>query len=357
MATLQKLRNQAGLLLAIVIGLAMVGFVLGDLLRSGSTLLRSNQMEIAEIDGHTVDYQEYQSRLEELVEIYKMNNGQSSLDDATYQQAYNQTWENMVQELVMEDTYDKLGISVSSDEMFDMVQGNNISPIISQLFADPNTGQLNRQQVIQFLKYIEANPAAPQANYWFFLEKQIYNTRMLEKYNNAVARGVYANSLQAETSLMEKSKTVTFNYVGKKYRDVNDSLVSVTESDLKAYYNNHQSDFEQEESRNIQFVVFDIKPSSEDDKNTADYIANIKSDFANADDNVQFVNMNSDSRFDETYMKKEDLPLEIREWAFEAEEGGVYGPYKEGNAYKLAKVNQFKMLPDSIKTNHILLRV
>ena len=356
MATLQKLRNQAGLLLAIVIFVALAAFILGDLLKSGSSMIRGKQMEIAKIDGESFEYPDFQKRFDEIADIYKANNQVNSLDEKAYQQILNQAWDNMVQEKIMGEVYDDLGIDVTSDEMFDMVQGNHIHPIIQQVFGNQQTGVVDKAQIIQFLKYIEQNPDAPQKASWLNIEKEILKAKKTSKYNDLVGKALYANSLQAKQSLLTKDKIASLKFIQKKLNTVSDSLVNYTEGDLTEYYNDHLKDYEQKAQKTISYVTFPIVPSKEDDQATLKWINDIKSDFVKADDNVQFVNMNADTRFEDVYEKQDVMNPAVGEWAFSASINDIYGPYKEGNVYKLVKLNAIKMLPDSVKASHILIR-
>jgi len=123
MATLQKIRNRAGIAIAIFIGMALAAFILGDLFKSGSSIMRGKQMELAEIAGNTVNYQDFQKKVDELTEIYKMNSGKTTVDQNTLEQIKEQTWQGTVRNLTMKDLYKDLGISVNSSELFELVQG------------------------------------------------------------------------------------------------------------------------------------------------------------------------------------------------------------------------------------------
>ena len=356
MATLQKLRNQAGLLLAIVIFIALAAFILGDLLKSGSSIIRGQQLEIAEIDGESIEYPEFQERFESVSSIYKQNNQTNTIDDVTYQQILNQAWDDMVKEIIMTDIYDDLGITVTSDEMFDMVQGNNLHPIINQVFGNKETGQVDKNQIIQFLKYIQENPNAPQKDGWLNIEKEILKAKKTSKYNDLVAKGLYANSLQAKQSIASKNKIASLKYIQKKIKSIADSTISVTDSELKKYYNDHIEEYDQDAKKIISYVTFNIVPSEQDEMDVQKWINEIKPDFIKAEDNIQFVNMNSDNRFKDEYLKADDLSADLAGWVSNAANNDVYGPYKEGSVYKLAKLNATKMLPDSVKASHILIR-
>src|SRR5665648_1160958 len=178
MATLQKIRNQGGLMVAIVIGLALGAFILGDMLKSGSNLMKPSQMEIAEIDGESVQYPDFQKKTEELSEIYKMNTRKTQIDEATWEQIREQVWQAYLQENIIGKATENLGISVSSDELFDLVQGNNPHPIIQKLFKNQETGQVDKSSILQFLKSLETNATAQQKSYWLYIESQIRLDRL-----------------------------------------------------------------------------------------------------------------------------------------------------------------------------------
>ena len=148
MATLEKIRNRAGIGITIFIGLALAAFVLGDAVKSGSSIMRGNEQVIAEIAGKSVDFKEFQQKVDDLMNIYKMNSGSSSIDQKTTEQIRGQTWLGLVRNYTMKEIYEKLGIDVTSNELFDLVQGDNPHPIIQNLFRDPKTGVVNRQALI-----------------------------------------------------------------------------------------------------------------------------------------------------------------------------------------------------------------
>ena len=357
MATLQTIRNRAGIAITIVIGLSLAAFILGDAFNSGSSILRGKQMEIAEVAGNIVNYQEFQKKVDDLTEIYKMNSGSSSLDQNTTDQLREQTWENMVRNLAMKDAYKQLGISVSPTELFDMVQGENPHAIIQSIFRDPNTGSLNRSAIIQFLKYQQTATDGPERNYWLFIENQIVEESSFTKYNTLLSKGIYLTTDEAKMDANGRSNQVTFQFVGKPYQAISDSSVTVSESDLKAYYDAHLANFKQDDTRNIEYVSFPIVPSQDDENQVIKWSNEIKADFAATTDAATFVNANSDTPFNGSYAKKSELAPDIAEFAFNAAEGTVYGPYKEGESWKLARVNKFQDLPDSVQARHILIRV
>ncbi|MEN8115751.1 MAG: SurA N-terminal domain-containing protein [Bacteroidota bacterium] len=359
MATLQKIRTKAGLLVAIVIGLSLAAFILGDMLGSGSSMFQKNRLEIGEIDGEKVQYPDFQKQVEELGEIYKQNSDQSQLDENTWVQVREQAWQTTINNIVMGDVYHELGIDVSSDELFDMLQGTNPHMIVQQIFSNPETGQFDRSAVVRFLKNLETGVAPDQRDYWFYLEQQIVDERIQSKYSNMIGKGLYVTGNEAQASVTAGSKKVNFDYVMLSHSSVADSQVVVTEKDLKNYYSEHQDDYKQEKIRRVEYLTYAVTPSANDYEEAEKWINDIKSDFENAEDNIQFVNSNSDVSFENVWLKKEALPENISTWVFteKAEVNAVYGPYAEGETFTLAKVHASKMMPDSIEARHILLQV
>lgn len=356
MATLEKIRNRAGVLVAVVIGMALLAFILGDFLNSGGALFSNSQFEIAEISGKSIPYQQYQKELNEIIEINKFSSGQSALDENTVQQIQTQTWNQLVREYVLKDEYKELGLDVSSQELWDMVQGENIHPIIRNLFTNPETGQLNTMAVIRFLKTYDEDPTGQQKAYWLFVEDQMIRDRLFNKYSNLISKGLYATTLEAKNEIENINKRVDFEFVIQNINTVPDSLIKVTNSDLKSYYEDHQKEYEQEASRNIEYITFDVTPSEKDKLATQEWINGIQEDFKTTDNDKEFAKLNSDIPFQDLYLTKEELPENLQDELWTADEGTMYGPYFENDTYKLAKVSDIAYVPDSVRARHILLQ-
>lgn len=355
MATLQNIRNRGGVLIAVIIGLALGAFILGDMLNSGSKLMRPSQMKIAEIDGESVQYPDFQKKVEELSEVYKMNTQQTQIDENTWEQIREQVWQGYLQENIIGKATNELGVSVTSEELFDLIQGKDPHPIIKQLFRNQKTGEVDKSAIIQFLKALDGNATPAQKAYWLYIENQIKQDRLNSKYSSLVAKGLDVTTDEAKRSLTAKNKSVNIQYVMLAYSSIPDVNVKVSDADLKAYYETHKDQYKQEKTRSIEYISFDVVPSEADKAATEKWINNSKTDFAATTDNQQYINANSDTRFDPSFSKSSELAPNLALWAFSAKPGDFYGPYFENGEYKLAKVDQFKMLPDSVQASHILI--
>ncbi|KPL13440.1 MAG: hypothetical protein AMS26_14415 [Bacteroides sp. SM23_62] len=262
----------------------------------------------------------------------------------------------MVREYITQGEYRELGISVSTDEMMDMVQGRNPHPVIRSLFSDPQTGILNRTFLVQFIRTMNEDPSGAQKTIWLYLESEIMKDRAWSKYNNLIRKGLYITDLEAENNYRETGRRMDFRYVVKRFAAVPDSAITVTENDLQKYYRDHEKDYKQEATRDIEYVVFEILPSNEDDRMAAEWINKMKAEFETIEDPVSLVGMESDLPFDDMNYADGSLPEIINDFMFSSAPGAVYGPYFEESSYRLARLVEINYLPDSVHARHILLQ-
>ncbi|MCU0363301.1 MAG: peptidylprolyl isomerase [Bacteroidales bacterium] len=354
MSTIQFLREKAGVLVAGVIGLSLLLFVVSDFFGNGRAqrLQARKYYELGEIDGQTVSYQDYELRLQNLLEIYKLS-GRTNIDEATSESLREQTWQQMVREKILDSQYDKLGIGVSTEEVDELVLGNSPHPIVQQLFADQQTGMLNKSFLVNFLKQIEVDETA--RTYWLFFENEIVNDRMNTKYNTLVAKGLYVTSKQAEFDQALSASTVDFSFIQKNYSLIPDSSVTVSKSEIETYYNDHKQSYKRTALRDIEYVTFDVVPSEDDIKQAETWIRNNVSEFAAAENPAEFINRTADTRHIGFYMPLSMVPENLRDFVQKEDTREVFGPYVEDGIYKAARLIAVASRPDSVRARHILI--
>ncbi len=353
MAIIQSIRNRAGLLLAVVVGVALFAFILGDFITSGGFLYRKSKENVAEINGKKVGYPEYQNRISYIENILKAQYRVSTLDQEMTESARNQVWQDLLQELILQKEYDQLGLAVSYPEFSDLVQGANPHPIIMQMFSNPETGTLDRLQLSEFLNRIEDLSGEPKL-IWVYYEKLISSERTYNKYLSLIQKGLYVNSLEAQRRQRDVSTSVDISFIQKPYSSIADSAITVNESEIKKYYNEHQEEYIQEASRDIKYVGFKVVPSNQDYKYAEEWINDILQEFKEIDDVEQYINYTSPP-YDVTNYKKGELSDSLDRFMFSADLGDLYGPYFEDNTYKLAKLAKINLLSDSVRVSHIYL--
>ena len=354
MSALQFLREKAGVLVAGLIGFSLFLFVVSDFFGKGrgQRLRQKKYYEIGQISGEYISYQDYELRLQNLLEIYKLS-GRSNVDEATNESLREQTWQQMVREKILDPQYKKLGLGVSTEEVDELVLGNNPHQIVQQLFTDQKTGTFNKSFLVNFLKQTEVDETAKK--YWLFFENEIVNDRTNTKYNNLVSKGLFVTSKQTEFEKTLNGNTVDFSYILKNYASVSDSSIKISQSDLEAYYAKHKENYKRTALRDVEYVTFDVVPSEEDIKQTEQWINKTKEDFLTASDPVQFINLSADSRYIGFFIPLSSVPENLKEYAKKEDLKNIFGPYIENGSYKLAKLLEVADRPDSVHVRHILL--
>jgi peptidyl-prolyl cis-trans isomerase D len=358
MATLQTIRNRAGVLVSVVIGLSLLAFVLSDFIGSGS-MFGGPDYEIAVINGKSVEYMEYEQVFDGLIENYKRNMGTDGMpEESVIDMIREQTWDILIKKYTLENEIALMGIKVSEEELFDMVQGTNIDPQILQIpvFQNQQTGMFDRALVVQFLQNMDKDPSGNARASWLAFEEQLVQGRRVAKYNNMIKKAMYVPAVLAQQYHKENMDKTDCRFVFKPYSLIPDSTIECTDIELKAYYDANNYKYEQEEMRDIDYVVFDILPSPQDMEFLQGKMMKIKEEFTATDDDVSFVNYNSDNAFEDKFYSRNTLNPEIDSLLFASQIGFIYGPYIEGNNLVLAKLIEKKMFPDSVHARHILIQ-
>lgn len=354
MAILQTLREKAGPLVAIVIGVSLLLFVVSDFFGNNTAQRRKadKYYQLADIDGEEVSYQDFEARLQDLVEIYKMS-GTSEVNEEMMESLREQVWQQMLSEKLMDKTYRQTGLGVSPDEVEMLVFGDDPHPIVRQLFSDPASGAFNSSFLVNFLKATETDEATKR--YWLFFEDQIINDRLNTKLVNLMSKGLYVTGKQSEFENSLSANTVNFSYMVRNYAAIPDSLVTVTSDEIRKYYDRHKDNYKRGASRDIEYMVFEITPSESDMQETERWAEGEKESFATAPDIVQYINLTADTRHTGFYRTAGELPESLRPLAEAGDRSVVKGPWFEDGAYKLARIVDIAERPDSVRAAHILL--
>ena len=365
MASLQRIRNHGALLIAIV-GLAMLAFILGDFLNSGSSFFNRSRENVGVIEGEKVHYTEYESAKEQLTEVYKIESGRSDFDEDTYAQIRNQVWNMFVMDYTLRAQAKKIGMDITADELSELCIGENVHQIIRsrRAFMDEN-GQFSRDAVKNLIKAIneggedaEQNANLQQARtYWMYWEKAVRISYMQEKYSALLQHLFKANSLDAEYAFNARKNGVSAEYVMKPYYAVADSLVKVSDSEVKKLYKQHKSQYKQTPNRAIKYIAFDIVPSEDDFKAAQDLMNNLQEEFKTTEDVSLVVNTNSDIMYDGRDYSEETVPAQYKEFAFAkgAKAGDCTEILFENNTYSMASIMKAGYsLPDSVELKAIV---
>ena len=365
MASLQRIRNHGALLITIV-GLAMLAFILGDFLNSGSSFFNRSRENVGVIEGQEIHYTEYEAAKEQLTEVYKIESGRSDFDEDMHAQIRNQVWNMFVMDYTMRAQAKEIGMDVTADELKELCIGENVHQILRGRRAFyGEDGQYSREIVKNLIAAInegsedaEQNANLQQAKtYWMYWEKAVRMSYMQEKYTSLLQHLLKANSLDAEYAFDARQKGVSAEYVMQPYFSVADSLVKVSDREIKKLYAQHKEQYKQTPNRAIKYVAFDIVPSEDDFKAAETLMNNLKEEFKTTEDVSLVVNTNSDIMYDGRDYSEETVPAQFKEFAFAkgAKAGDCTDILFENNTYAMARIMQAGYsLPDSVELKAIV---
>ena len=347
-----------GVFISVIIGIALISFIVDANTLSSVTSMFSSQNDVGKINGKKVTYQDFAKKQEYYTQIYALLTGGNSLDEQTQTQIKDQVWQDFITEYALEPQYAKAGIDVSAKELVDLTQGRFISPILQQdpVFMD-ETGVFSRTQVLNFIRGIDSDPSGARAQYWHYTEDRMRNSQKLEKYMAMLGQSHFMNTLQLNRSLADRNTSADITYVVETMGPVSEEI-AIDNSAVRDYYKKHQRDFEQETSRDIEFVTFSVVPSEDDIRVTAETMNKIYEEFKDvpADNLERFVLRNSDKAFQQYYYNKGELSPVLDSFAFRATTKNALPVYQDGNTFYTARVMNSRMMPDSVNVRRIVLQ-
>ncbi|TAF82943.1 MAG: peptidylprolyl isomerase [Sphingobacteriales bacterium] len=346
------LRDKAGVIIVVAIGIAIVAFLLSDVVRSGKGFIADAQSEVGTAAGVAIDYKSFNERVEQNSQQFKAQMG--SLNAQMMGYVVENTWNQMTSKIILDKQTEKIGLTVGKTELYD-VMFVNPNQQMAQIFTDPKTGQFNKSMAIASRKSADTNPELLKQ--WLALEGSIFDQVKSAKFQAIIKNGLYANTLDAKDDFINRNKLANFNYVSLDYNTINDASLTLTDADYQAYYDENKQKFENlTETRSFDFVSFDASPSKSDTAETKAKINKIAEGLRITDNDSLYVAINADTKPVFTFVKKGALEPALDTIMFKAAKGYVYGPYLAGNVFKVAKLLDFKTGPDSVKARHILLK-
>ncbi|MBQ3355362.1 MAG: peptidylprolyl isomerase [Bacteroidales bacterium] len=350
MAAIEKIRKRSGLLIAII-GLALLAFVLQDLFQSTG---RHREYNVAVIDGEKIPYKDFEDLKNKNLENMKRSYGNSLTSSQTYS-VYNNTLEQMIKDHIMTKEYDAIGMNVTGDELYDQFVGDEPHQWVVQNFSDAN-GNFDRQTLENYMQQLD-NAPIEYRNQWIDFENAIKENRLQTKFDNLVKASYFVPEKLAKKYYDNKNVKASAEVVALRYSTIPDSTITVTDKDNRKFYEENKYKYETDETRAIDYVVFDIKPSAQDDQDARAIVEGMKADFAATDNVASFVNANSDQRYDSTWMSRTAVPAAIEGVVFDEgnQPGFVYGPYFDNESYNLVRIVDLQNRADSLKASHILI--
>jgi peptidyl-prolyl cis-trans isomerase D len=347
MALIGKIRNNFWFVL-LVLGLALAAFVIMDMMNAGNQGGLGPKQIIGEVAGTEIDYRDFQKAEQALY-----SGGTDSYAGKT------SAWNYLTEKAIVEDQASNLGIGVSGDELSELLFGSQLSPVIQNVYRNPQTGQVDMQSLLGVKQALqngdELNPDFVLR--WEELQKQVIKIAKQEKINALVSKSVFTPKFVAENIGIKSSEKVSFDFVKIPFDNIEDSEVTLTDTDYSSYINDNAFKYtNEEETRVIEYAVLDVLPTAEDSVNIkadlADRATEFKSKSSSTEDSLYVIN--NEGFYSPFYTRQDDLTGPIKDAVVDMNVGDVFGPYFDNGGYFIAKLTAKGVIPDSVQASHIL---
>lgn len=299
MAVLEKLRGW-GIVLSILVALPLLLFIIDPSQVMQAVQSLSSKYDVGQIGGKKVSYTEFQAETDRLSKIYEMISGSSSSGEEQQNQVREEVWNSYVMDNLFLKNAHAAGINVGSKEIVDLTSGENLSPIIQQLFG-------NKENVVDFVRGLSEDESGRTGAIWNYVKKQVSDAQYMGKYNALFVNSDYLNSVTLGRLVNDNNVTADVEYVMVPYSFATDSTVVVSQEEIQKYYKDHKKDFRQKATREIEYTLFEVKPSDADKAAQKAEYDKLYAEFTTTDNVRTFIQRNSDYSWTEKYFKGGDL--------------------------------------------------
>ena len=356
MSIIQTIRDKAAVLVFGIIGISLIGFLVQDaFVGGGSHLFTAPSSTVGKVNGVAIERENFDERTRAMEAQYQSQGYR--VDESMRQEIQNQIWNGLVSKELMTSEAQKLGIDFTSKEFTELLFSENAPQEFKQQFTDPQTGIYNIEAARNAFKTLQKSKDAVQLRQ---VHDQLIDPIVLSQIQTKLM-AIYTNGTYIPKWLIEKQNAITgqvadISFVGLSYSSVADSAVKVTDAEINDYIQKHKSNFKQEKSRGIAYVLFNAAANNQDSLNLWNKMEELKKPFAEAADPGVFVTRQGTKLpFFDGYMSKSRIQIPVKDSLLALASGQLYGPYYDGNSIVIARMIGSKVLPDSVKARHILI--
>ena len=353
MAVLEKLRGW-GIVLSILVALPLLLFIIDPSQIIQTVQSVSSKYDVGKIGGKSVSYTDFQAEVDRMSRISEMLSGNTSSSEQQQQQIRDAVWKHLVEENLFIKNCNAAGINVGKDEIMDLTNGENVSPVIASLFVDEN-GAFSNERLVAFLQNVEDGDENAKA-IWAYLQEQIVTNQYYNKYNALFMNSNVENALQVNKAIADNNTTADVDFVMVPFSYVTDSTIVVSDKEIKDFYDNHKKFFEQKATRDIEYVVFQVVPSAEDITAANDEFVKLYEDFATTDNVRAFLQRNSDTQWSDQWYKAGDLRsvnADIDTFVSENNEG-TSPVISANNTLYAGRIMATATMPETVTVRHMM---
>lgn len=367
MTALGKIRSK-GILLIIIIGLGLFAFIAEEAFRSCNGIKGQNSQQIGEVLGEKIYVQDFQKLLEEYQDAMKLTMRTDNLSEDQLNQLKDQVWQQLVSERVMKEDCKKLGLTVTEDELQNVLNDGTNQLLTQTPFVNQQTGRFDVSILKQFIDAYRKAEASnnsqqldqmrPAYNYWLFVEKNLRTQLLAQKYQSLLANCVLSNKVEAKMAFNEENEEAQIQLASIAYNTIKDADIKVTDEELKAKYEELKPAFrQQQETRDVKMVDVQVKASATDRAQIQKDMAGYQKQLAAAADPTQVVSK-SGSMIQyiglpvsgKAFQQYPDIASKIDSMAVGTT--GVVENTKD-NTYNIVRILSRTELPDSVEFRQI----
>ena len=352
MAVLETIRVKFGILITVLIAVALLSFIIDPSTLQSVTSSMSSKYDVGEINGKTITYNDFQADLDKFTAINEILTGGSVQNEQQQASVRNAAWQSLVDKYLFINNAEKAGINVGNEELLSIISGEIDSPVFTQnpAFCDEN-GNYSKDLVLEFINYKDSDQTGRLQLYWEWLQNSAKTQQYYAKYNSLFTAANFANPLMVSEQIADNNNTLNVEFVMLPVGYAIDSTVTVSDSEIKKYYESHKKFFKQPASRDIEYAVFEVVPSTEDIEAANQALVDVYDDFAAAENMKSFLMANSDRQYDNHWYRAGELNTvakEVNDYAFGEKVEGVSPVITKGNTFYAVKVVESAMVPDSV---------
>ena len=364
MAALGKIRKR-GVTLVIIIGLGLFAFIAEEAFRSCEATKNQQRQQIGEVLGNKINVQEFQALVDEYQDVLKMTNGIDNLSEEQLNSIKDEVWNSYVNEQIIKTECQKVGLTVTDEELQNIMKEGTNPMLMRSPFVNQQTGRFDVTMLTKFLADYKKNATNPQLaesyqkiyNYWQFIEKQLRQQTLAQKYQSLIANGLLSNPVSAKMAFEGQNQESNIELASIPYSSINDNDVKVEDKDLKAKYEEQKEMFKQTvETRDIKYVDFQVVASAADRKALMQTMQDASAKLQSGANPAEVVRK-AQSQFPYTGIAatKRAYPSDIAAKIDSMAVGQTTAPFetKSDNTFNVVKLISKTQMPDSIEYRQI----
>lgn len=353
MAVLEQIRVKFGVLISVIIALALLSFIIDPSTIESALQTMSSKYDVGKINGKSVSYTDFLDDVDRFTTINELITGSSVQSEEQRVQINNAAWQELVDKYLFVDQAKKAGLTVGKDELLALTTGEMVSPVLAQnqVFMDEN-GMFSREAFVNFVNSVDTDPSGQLRAYWQYLQNTMFAQQYYTKYGSLFAASDYQNPLLLQKTIAENNETANVDFVLVPFGYTPDSTIVVADKEIKDYYAAHKKFFKQAASRELEYVVFEVRPSESDIEAVNNSIAAIYEDFAATDNVKNFLTKNSDRGYTEYWFRDGELSTissQVSTFVNENKPGAVSPIVQDGDSFFAVKVLAEAMIPEQIE--------